>query len=66
MPVKCAMLPTLLGRKIPNKSRAAQIAAAKTIGIGKPPGPHTIIRGLIKTKAPMMPNIAPEAPKDAG
>lgn len=65
IPERCAMCPVLSGMKIPTASMIIQITAATAIGTIMP-NAHTIIVGRIIAKAPIIPIIAPDAPKDEG
>ena len=66
IPERCAMCPVLVsvkGIKIPVASIATQIIAATNIGTIIP-NAQTFIVGLRIVRAPMIPMIAPLAPKD--
>ena len=57
------MFPVPAGLNIPIISPIAHNIEAKNIGIGRE-NAQTVIKGFFIVKAPIIPNMAPEAPND--
>ena len=65
IPDRWAMWPVLLGMKTPTASTTTQTIPAMNIGMIRPKA-QTFIVGLRIVRVPMMPMMAPEAPRDEG